>query len=281
MKRKRLCLTLSLLLAAVALGTAVWMFLQFDEGCTQQRQFQELSRSTAHRPEPEATTTPATGYLERLLEHGRPKVVSETNVGTPAEKATAAPSESVPVTELVHDLPALQEENPDCIGWVRVSGTGIDYPVMWTPDEPDRYLHRGYWGEESNYGVPYLDARCTLESGNLILYGHNMFDGAMFTPVLYYTDPEVLASCSAIQVEIGGEVRTYRAFAAAHTTTASPIFRYVHLTTPEAVADFLAAVQAECGQTLDPKPGMEFVTLVTCDVSREDGRAVVIGVRVS
>ena len=281
MKRQRLCLTLSVLLAAVALGTAVWMFLQFDEGCTQQRQFQELSRSTAHRPEPEATTIPATGYLENYLDHGKPKVESTVSEsGTPKE-ADAAPTETIPETEPIHDLPALQEENPDCIGWVRVPGTGIDYPVMWTPDEPDKYLHHGYWGEESNYGVPYLDARCTPSSGNLILYGHNMFDGAMFTPVLYYTNPEVLTSYGAIQVEISGEVRTYRAFAAAHTTTVSPIFRYVHLTTPEAVVDFLAAVQPECGQTLDPEPGMEFVTLVTCDVSREDGRALVVGVRVS
>ena len=277
MRKLNLKIVAGLFLLAVAIAAAVWLFFQFEEGYTQQVQFRELSHATVNSPDSLANPASDSGYLESLFNHGKP--TAQLEVSASAGELEDSLAESIQESETVHDLPALQGENPDCIGWVRVPGTGIDYPIMWTPEEPEKYLHLSYWGEYSNYGVPFLDARCTPASGNLILYGHNMFDGTMFTPVLYFTEPEVLASCGTIQVEIGGETRTYQAFAAAHITTASPMFRYVHLATPEAVADFLAAVQAECGQGLEPGEGAEFVTLVTCDVSREDGRAVVIGVR--
>ena len=32
-------------------------------------------------------------------------------------------------------LLVLHEENPDCIGWLTIEGTMIDYPVMYHPEE--------------------------------------------------------------------------------------------------------------------------------------------------
>ena len=31
---------------------------------------------------------------------------------------------------ILHDLALLKEKNPDCIGWVSIPGTGVDFPVM-------------------------------------------------------------------------------------------------------------------------------------------------------
>ena len=36
----------------------------------------------------------------------------------------------------------LQEQNPDFAAWLQVPGTQIDYPVMYTPEEPEYYLRR-------------------------------------------------------------------------------------------------------------------------------------------
>ena len=35
---------------------------------------------------------------------------------------------------------ALAEQNADFYGWVRIQGTQLDYPVMYTPDRPEYYL---------------------------------------------------------------------------------------------------------------------------------------------
>lgn len=32
---------------------------------------------------------------------------------------------------------ALNHQNPDMQGWIRIEGTKVDYPVMYTPDEPE------------------------------------------------------------------------------------------------------------------------------------------------
>ena len=31
-------------------------------------------------------------------------------------------------------LLALHEKNPDCIGWIKIEGTAVDYPVMYHPE---------------------------------------------------------------------------------------------------------------------------------------------------
>lgn len=35
---------------------------------------------------------------------------------------------------------ALVTDNPNCVGWVSVADTRIDYPVMYTPNDPEYYL---------------------------------------------------------------------------------------------------------------------------------------------
>ena len=47
--------------------------------------------------------------------------------------------------EFTVDFSGLKELNPDCIGWLCVPGTQIDYPVMFTPEGPQRYLRRSFY----------------------------------------------------------------------------------------------------------------------------------------
>lgn len=53
-------------------------------------------------------------------------------------------------------LLALHRENPDCIGWIQIEGTVIDYPVMYRPSEENYYLHRDFNGEYSANGCLFL-----------------------------------------------------------------------------------------------------------------------------
>lgn len=76
---------------------------------------------------------------------------------------------------------ALHEENPDCIGWLTIDGTRIDYPVMYRPGDKNYYLHRDFNGEYSANGCLFLAEECVPgNSDNLIIYGHHMNSGKMF-----------------------------------------------------------------------------------------------------
>ena len=60
------------------------------------------------------------------------------------------------------DLSGLYAQNSDLVGWIRVDGTRIDYPVMQTPDNPEYYLHRDFNKEYSDSGTPFLDANSRI-----------------------------------------------------------------------------------------------------------------------
>ena len=83
----------------------------------------------------------------------------------------------------------LFEKNSDMICWIDIEGTKISYPVMYTPNDPEHYLHRDFNGEYSYSGLPFLDSRCDIDkSSNLIIYGHNMKNSTMFSQLLNYED---------------------------------------------------------------------------------------------
>ena len=78
-------------------------------------------------------------------------------------------------------LQKLKAMNADTYGWIYVSGTSIDYPVMQSYSN-DYYLRRGFYGNFLNSGSIFADSSCSSpkENRNTVLYGHNMKDGTMF-----------------------------------------------------------------------------------------------------
>ena len=54
-------------------------------------------------------------------------------------------------------------QNPDLIGWLTIDGTSIDYPVMWTPEDPEYYSHRGFDKEDSNNGLLFMDELSSVD----------------------------------------------------------------------------------------------------------------------
>ena len=133
------------------------------------------------------------------------------NSTTPAENSSptensSEPAESVSLTTAPprHDLAALAAENPDCAGWLTIPDAGIDYPVMHTPNDPEHYLRRDFYGDSASGGTPFLDGRnlAETENQNLIVYGHNMMDGSMFKPLISYLEPSFQETHKEIYLEL-------------------------------------------------------------------------------
>ncbi len=131
----------------------------------------------------------------------------------PAESVTDAETEpSAEPTEqpaAEHNIQALIAENSDCIGWLSIDGTNISYPVMYTPSDPQKYLRRNFYGKYSQSGVPFLDERCSLESTNLIIYGHNMRNGTMFADLKKYVDNDFLNAHRTVKFETADGIRYF------------------------------------------------------------------------
>ena len=131
----------------------------------------------------------------------------------PAESVTDAETEpSAEPTEqstTEHNIPALIAVNGDCIGWLSIDGTSISYPVMHTPPDPQKYLRRSFYGKNSQSGVPFLDGRCDLQSTNLIIYGHNMKNGTMFSDLKKYVDRDFLNAHRTVKFETEDGIRYF------------------------------------------------------------------------
>lgn len=85
-------------------------------------------------------------------------------------------------------LEQLQGLNPDTVGWIRVAGTNVNYPIVQTTDN-DYYLKRDFYRRWTNAGWIYGDYRCHFDNlsanKNLIIYGHGRLDMSMFGSLEY------------------------------------------------------------------------------------------------
>ncbi len=84
----------------------------------------------------------------------------------------------------------LYQQNADIAGWIKIDGTPIDYPVMYSSD--DFYASHDFNKEKSKSGVPFIDRRCTVQpfGANTIIYGHHMKNGSMFTALGNYENED-------------------------------------------------------------------------------------------
>lgn len=87
------------------------------------------------------------------------------------------------------DFISLERINPDVVGWIAAKGTEIDYPVVRGKDN-DFYLRHLFTGERNKRGSIFMDYRnhSDFSDKNVIIYGHNMKDGSMFSSLTKYKD---------------------------------------------------------------------------------------------
>ena len=186
-----------------------------------------------------------------------------------------------PESEQKRDLTPLFAQNSDCIGWLSIPGTAVNYPVMHTPENPQKYLRRSFYGEYSQSGVPFLDRRCGLDSDNLIIYGHNMKNGTMFSSLRNYTDPAFCAAHPVIEFQTADGAEQYAVFAVAAVQKTDDWYGFIHAADGADFSEQTAAIlQKSLYDTgITPVYGRQIITLSTCYGSGKNGRLIVAAVK--
>ena len=176
-------------------------------------------------------------------------------------------------------LAALQAENPDCVGWLTIPDTPADYPLVWTPADPEYYLRRNFYGNFDSGGPPFLNGRNQpqAEDQNLIIYGHNMLDESMFKPVLQYLTPNFRETHQDIYLELDGIQYHYQVITALETNIRSPLYTYADLSDIAERENFCSPLLEETRlDAISPAEG--YLTLSTCN--NQGGNSRVIGIAV-
>jgi len=181
----------------------------------------------------------------------------------------------------------LYELNNHFTGWLSIDDTQLNYPVMQTKSSPEYYLRRDFSKQYNYHGVPFMDYKCTVdESDNIIIYGHNMKDGSMFSAVESYMKPGFFENHRYIKFDTLSGYGLYEVVCVFKIDISTTNFAFNEavdfaseeefnqfITTAKSMAPYNSGVTAEYGDKL--------ITLTTCEYTLEDGRCVLIAKKVA
>lgn len=191
----------------------------------------------------------------------------------------------------VENLKKMQEKSKNIISWIKIDDTKINYPVLQT-DDNEYYLDHDYENNESQYGSIFLKATCDVNdvNSNLIIYGHNMKDGEMFTGIMQYGNKAFWDEHNLIQLITDNGVREYEVMSAFRSrvfykreTDVFRFYNYLKFENEEKYNEYVNNVKKiqlyDTGVTAEY--GEQLMTLITCEYSQENGRFVVVAKRIS
>lgn len=180
----------------------------------------------------------------------------------------------------------LYNQNSDIIGWLKIENTLINYPVMYTPQDPEFYLTHNFEKQESRSGLPFLDYRCSIKkpTTNLIIYGHNMKNGSMFNTLMKYKDEGYYKNYPIIQFDTtleNGKYEIISVFLSKVYKKNEDVFKYYQFVQANNKLEFDNFIKNIKKLSIydiqeSAKYGDKLLTLSTCEYSDEDSRLVVV-----
>jgi len=160
--RKIICIILTLFLASSAAFAGYQIFREYSERKESADTYNDLENLIS--------------FPEVLPEKEPDEIISSESGET--EPVSAGPT--VDFTELT-------TINGDCVAWIYIEGTAVNYPVVQGTDN-SYYLKHLFNGKWNSAGCIFLDSRVSedISDRHSIIYGHHMKDGTMFSGLTKY-----------------------------------------------------------------------------------------------
>ena len=232
------------------------------------------------RPEetPEETTVPTTAPTTAPA-----TTQPTTTVATePTTEPTTAPTEPT----MLEDMEELYVKNPDFSSWLTIGDTEIDFAVMFTPDDEEKYIYSNFEGKYDWNGLPFINKDCSFdpETKNILIYSHNKVGGGMFHELLEYEKEKYWQEHRYITFKTLYEERTYEVFAAFDDKIylkTDECFKFYEFIDPQTEEEFFEGIDYFKEKTpYDTGVEVEFddrlLTLITCSYRGKMGRYVVV-----
>lgn len=223
-------------------------------------------------------SSPTDLTVSSLPTTAQPSLQTETETGKTQPTTAGSSSSADAATEQVLTLlNSLNKENPDIIGWIRIPGTNIDYPVVLGEDNRF-YLDHDINRDQSRNGSIFMDYRNNAGLGqkHTILYGHHTRDHTMFTDLMKYKVQAFSQKNTIIEYYTRNRKTTWKIFAAYVTAVD---FYYIQTIFPTAVSfsRFLESIRSRSkfSHPVDVTPQDQILTLSTCTYEFENARFVV------
>lgn len=189
--------------------------------------------------------------------------------------------------KMLDDVIEIYNQNIDLHAWIQLDALDISLPIVYTPDDYDKYLRMDFEGNPSAYGTLFLQATTGINDNHTIIFGHNTKNGSYFGGLKKYRNQEYLEENSVFFISDLYQVYEYEIVAAVLDTVHmkdDPSFKYYYYTDNSGYDfdDFYNWVKTNAVSvnhlellTEDAK----IVQMITCSPHTEDGRCIIIAVR--
>lgn len=109
------------------------------------------------------------------------------NTTNPSESGETTPAYVGPAI----DFDELKKINDDCVAWIYIEDTDINYPIVQGSDN-SYYLKHLIDGKWNSSGSIFMDSRVSadISDRHSIIYGHHMKNGTMFSGLTKYKEQE-------------------------------------------------------------------------------------------
>ena len=168
-------------------------------------------------------------------------------------------------------------KNGDIFGYIRIPNSKIDYPMVHCANN-EFYLTHAFDGHPSAVGAIFVDFRNNrnIENNqNVIIYGHNMFNGSMFCDATKYLEKDFFMNPeNKIEIYTFDGLYIFEVFSAYATNKYDNYFR----TGFSSDAEFVQfcydreAMSYYHRENISFSPDDLVITLSTCILGNDDGR---------
>lgn len=277
--KKKVMMALTGLFALAFLISAGFLVDYYAKSRKQKNAYDELSSLVEQNQQPVQDVTPT----------------GDANDNQGDNTVTPEPSKFVEITNpdtgktvsVLREYAPIYEKNMDTVGWIKVEGTDVNYPVMQTPEWVNFYLTRNFEKEKSKYGAIYANEMADLNapSDNITLYGHKMKDGSMFASLHEYKSKKFFEKYPFVKFDTLTEKHNYVVAAVFMTTANESGFQYHNFVngTEEEFNAFVATCKSMSlyDTGVEMTYGDKLLTLSTCEHTIDNGRFVVVAKRIS
>lgn len=198
--------------------------------------------------------------------------------------------EPIEKNERMIKIENLQNENSDIKGWIEIEGTTINYPVLQGTDN-EFYVDHNYNKVKTKSGAIFIDMiyDWNKPSTNMLIYGHNMKNGTMFTNLMNYKNKNYYQEHKNIRFTTNNIDTTYEIISAFESKVYNDdenVFKYynfIDANNEEEFNNFITNIKKMSIYNIEEtaKYGDELMTLSTCAYHTKDGRFVVVAKKIN
>lgn len=219
----QILLVICILFSGYKIGSYYLAGRKFDKEHAELKASLNEKQPAANKSE-ENPGEPEQGAGEKPAENKSGEPSSQEKASAPAETKGDGEKRQEEASE-TNFVAQLKAKYPDMVGWIKIEGTDIDFPVVQGKDN-DFYLNHTYKGEYHPFGEVFMDKddKPDYSDQNTVLYGHNVRSGHVFHDLEQYKEQAFRDAHPYIEIDTVNGKKTYE-IVAVYTASAYDPYR--------------------------------------------------------